>query len=96
MLEKRKKREYSEDFRRQMVQLYNTGKPALEITREYELTPSAFRNWVKRINATGSSRIADNRTPTEIKLIALEKENKRLRMENDILKQAALIFARRS
>jgi len=96
MTEHRKKREYSEGFRHQMVQLYNAGKPASEIIREYELTPSAFRSWVKRINATGSSRIADNRSPEEIRLIKLEKENKQLRMENDILKQAALIFARRS
>jgi len=79
-----------------MVKLYNAGKPACEIIREYELTPSSFRKWVVRINASGSSRIADNRSPEEVRLIALEKENKQLRMENDILKQAALIFARRS
>jgi transposase len=96
MPERRKKRLYSEEFKHQMVKLHNAGKPTSEIIREYELTPSAFDKWVKRINATGSSRIADNRSPEEVRLIALEKENKQLKMENDILKQAALIFARRS
>ena len=93
---RRARREYTEDFRRQMVQLYNSGKPTSEIIREYDLTPSAFGNWVKRINATGSSKVTLNRGPAELRLITLEKENKQLRMENDVLKQAALIFARRS
>jgi transposase len=96
MAERRKKRSFTEEFKRQMVDLYNAGKPQAEICREYDLTPSAMRNWAKRINATGSLRIADNRTTEEIELIGLRKEVKQLRMENDILKQAALIFARRS
>ena len=93
---RRKKREYSEEFKHKMVELYNAGKPKTEIIREYELTPSTFRKWCMRINSSGSSRIADNRSEEETELFALRKENKQLRMENDILKQAALIFARRS
>lgn len=93
---RRKKREFAEEFKRQMVELYNAGKSSGEIAKEYDLTPSALRNWIKRINSSGSSKIADNRSEDEKRLIALEKENKQLRMENDILKQAALIFARRS
>lgn len=96
MSQRRRKREFSEEFKCQMVGLYNAGKPQAEICREYDLTPSALRNWVKRINRTGSSKIADNRTEGEKRLIELQKENKQLKMENDILKQAALIFARRS
>ena len=96
MERRRKRREFSEEFKHQMVDLYNAGKPQAKIIREYDLTPSTFRNWEKRINATGSSRIADNRTAEETELLTLRKEVKQLRMENDILKQAALIFARRS
>ena len=32
-----------------MVQLYNNGKSRSEIIKEYDLTPSAFNNWVKNI-----------------------------------------------
>ena len=46
-------------------------------------------------NTTGSSREKDNRTVEEQELIQLRKENQQLRMENDVLKQAALIFARK-
>jgi len=96
MEERQRRRIYTEEFKRQMVSLYNAGKPGTDICREYELTPSAFRRWCRHINATGSSHIADNRTEKEQLLIKLGRENKQLRMENDILKQAALIFARRS
>lgn len=78
-----------------MVQLYNNGKSRSEIIKEYDLTPSAFDKWVSRINATGSAKEADNRTPEEIELIKLRKENQKLKMENDILKQAALILGQK-
>ncbi len=35
---------------------------------------------------------ADNRTSQDQELLQLRKENKQLRMKNDILKQAVLIF----
>jgi transposase len=95
MTEKRAKRTYTEEFKKQLVQLHNNGKPRGEIIREYDLTPSAFDTWLKRINASGSSREADNRTPEQEELLKLRKENQRLKMENDILKQAALIMGRK-
>jgi transposase len=78
-----------------MVQLYATGKPRAEIIKEYELTPSAFDKWVRQHQESGSFEEKDNRTPEQEVLIRLRKENQRLSMENDILKQAALIMGRR-
>ena len=95
MTEKRARRTYSEEQKKQLVELFNHGKPRSEIIREYDLTGSAFDRWVKRLSATGSSREKDNRTIEEQELIKLRKENQQLRMENDVLKQAALIFARK-
>ena len=95
MTQRRAKRTYSEEQRKQLVELFNHGKPRGEIIREYDLTPSTFDKWVKRINATGSSNDKDNRTPEELELLKLRKENQQLRMENDVLKQAALIYARK-
>ena len=93
--EKRPRRTFSEEFKKQMVDLYNAGKPRAEIVREYDLTASALDKWIERINKTGSSREADNRSELENELIKLRKENKQLKIENDILKQAALIFAQK-
>ena len=96
MTEKRARRTYTEEQKQQLAALYNQGKTRSEIIREYDLTGSAFDRWVKRINATGSSHEKDNRTPEEQELQRLRKENQQLKMENDVLKQAALIFARKS
>ena len=95
MAERRARRTYNEEQKKQLVELFNHGKPRSEIIREYDLTGSSFDKWVKRINATGSSHDKDNRTPEEQELLRLHKENQQLRMENDVLKQAALIFARK-
>ena len=88
-------RKFTEEIKRQIVALYDGGKPAAEIMREYDLGRSTFRRWVKLVHETGSTRAADNRTPEESRLLELERENARLRMEVDVLKQAALIFARK-
>ena len=92
---RRTKREFTDAFKQQIVQLYNSGKPRSEIIKEYDLTPSAFDKWVSRINATGSTKESDNRSPEVAELLKLRKENQKLKMENDILKQAALILAQK-
>ncbi len=92
-MEKRPRRTFTEEFKKRMVELYNAGKSRTEIVKEYDLTPSALDRWISRINRTGSSREKDNRTAEENELIELRKENVRLRLENEILKKAVLIFA---
>ena len=95
-MSRRPRREFREEFKLQMVKLYNSGKSASEIVKEYDLTRSAFANWVQKYNKTGSFKASDNRTEEEKELIRLKKENQQLRMENDILKQAALILGQKS
>ena len=50
---------------------------------------------MKQANTSGSFKEKDNLTPEQKELIQLRKQNKQLLMENDILKQAALIFGRK-
>ncbi len=92
---RRKRRTFTPEFKAQMVQLYNNGKPHSEIIREYDLTPPALGKWIANYNETGSFKEQDNRSDEENRLIELEKEVRQLRMENDILKQAALIMGRK-
>lgn len=91
----RKRREFTDEFKNQMVQLYLNGKPPSEIVREYDLTKSAFDRWVQQSKTSGSFREKDNRSDEDNELIKLRKEVQQLRMENDILKQAALILGRK-
>lgn len=92
---KRERRVFTDEFKQQMVQLYENGKPRADILKEYDLSASAFDRWVKQSRTTGSFKESDNRTDEQNELLQLRKENQRLKMENDILKQAALIFGRK-
>lgn len=92
---KRERRTFSDDFKHQMVLLYQQGKKRAELVKEYDLTPSALDSWIQKYQQSGSFKAADNRSAEENELIALRKELKQLRMENDILKQAALIMGRK-
>lgn len=91
----RQRRTFTPEFKLQMVKLYENGKSRADITREYDLTASTLDKWIKNHQATGSFTAKDNRTEEETELDRLRKENQRLLMENDILKQAALIMERK-
>ncbi len=94
-MKRRKRRHFTDEFKQQMVTLYQGGKPRSEIIKEYDLTPSTLATWIRQAESTGSFKAKDNRSDEENRLLELEKENKQLRMENDILKQAALIMGRK-
>lgn len=76
---KTQRRTYTDEFKDQMVKLYENGKPKREIMDEYKLTQTAFNTWIKISKNTGSFKAKGNRTPEE----------------NIILKQAALIIRRK-
>ena len=80
----RERRNYTDELKKKIVELYNSGKPRAKLVREYELTPSALSSWINKYNNSGSFKAEDNRTPEENELIKLRKENQRLKMENDI------------
>ena len=88
-------RHYEESFKRQIVQLYENGKPAREIKDEYDISHSTLHRWVQGIRNSGSIRAADNRTPGRNEPIEPGRRNRRLEMEVDVSEQAALIFARK-
>lgn len=88
-------RKLTEEFRRQIVQLYLAGKPRGELMAEYDLGSSTLSRRVKCRGEAGVTTEAAARTPEDERLLELERESKGLRMEVDVLKQAALIFARK-
>lgn len=88
-------RHYDEAFKRRIVQLYENGKPPVEIEREYDISHSTLHRWMRGIRNSGSTRAVDNRTPGRNELIALRRHNRRLEMEVDVSEQAAPVFARK-
>lgn len=94
-MKRRPRRTFTPEFKLQMIKLYENGKSRADIVREYELTSSALDTWIKNHQTTGTFTAKENRSEEELELIRLRKENQRLLMENDILKQAALIMGRK-
>ena len=92
---KRPRRKFTDEFKEQIVQLYLNGKSKAEIRKEYDLYASTLDKWIKQHQDTGSFKTKDNLSDAEKELIELRKRNKQLEMENDILKQAALIMGRK-
>jgi len=88
-------RYYEEDFKRKIVELQQNGRSIEELHREYKISKTAIRNWLREIGNSGKFGAAENMIDSEKELRQLRKENKQLRMENDILKQAALILGRK-
>lgn len=94
-IEKRPRRTYTDEFKNQVVQLYKNGKRKCDIIREYDIASSLLDKWIHQAEKSNSFKEKDNHTPEQQELIKLCKKNKELEMENDILKQAALILGRK-
>ena len=89
------KKSYKENFKKQIVKIYNQGNHTYrELSEQYGIAPSTIRQWVIRYNNTKSFNAEDNRTE-ENEIIELRKKVKQLEMENDILKQAALLLGKK-
>ena len=93
--QRRKPRKYTGEFKKQLVDLYHSGKRRCDICRKYGIATSLFDKWAKQEENSGVFHEKDNRNPGQEELIKLRKENQQLKMENDILKQAALISRRK-
>ena len=91
----RPRRTYTSEFKQQLVDLYRSGKRKCDIVKEYDIASSLLDKWIAQADNTGSFKERDNRTTEEQELIELRKQNQQLKMENDILKQAALILGRK-
>ena len=84
---------YSPEFRQQMVELVKAGRTPEELSRELEPTAQTIHNWVKQSDLDAGVR-SDGLTSSELEeLRSLRRENKRLRIEREILKKAAAWFA---
>ena len=76
---------YTPEFKRQIVDLYNAGRTSYpKLEREYGVNRSALSNWVKQLSPV---KISDTETVTLKEYKTLQKENQRLKIENEILKK---------
>ena len=98
MGKKRRRRAFSEEFKAETVRLVReSGKSIGAIARELDLTETALRRWIRQAEIdTGRGPAGALTTSERDELTQLRRENKRLRMERDILKRATAFFAKES
>ncbi len=89
----RKNRPYPLEFRRQMIELVRAGRTAEELSREFEPSAQAIRNWVAQAERDCGRRGDGLTTAERDELRRLKRENRQLRQEREILAKAAAWFA---
>ena len=85
---------YPVAFRQQMVDLVRAGRSPEALSKEFEPTAQAIRNWVKQDDLDNGRREDGLTTEERAELRRLRRENKKLKMEREILAKAAAWFAR--
>ena len=94
--QRKARKRYSKEFKDEAVKLVlEQGMSKAQVTRDLGISHGIIARWIKESQSQGEKAFPGNGTPSEQnkRIIELEKENKRLRMERDILKKATAFFA---
>lgn len=88
---------YSPEFRREAIKLMRSGaRTPRQLAEEIGCSAQTLRNWRRQDEADRGERDDALTTEERARLRDLEREIKTLRQEREILKRAAVFFARES
>ena len=87
-----KRKRYTKEFKRQILELREQGKSVREISSEYGIRESLIYRWKKEYGKIGFTEKGETVTVAEYR--RLQKKLAQVEMENEILNKATAIFAR--
>jgi transposase len=91
----RLRRFFPPEYKAEVVELIrSTGKTVGQVARELDLTETAVRQWVRQADLDAGRRSDGLTTAERDELRRLRRENRELREEREILRKAAVFFAR--
>jgi transposase len=91
----RPRRFFPPEYKAEVVELIRaTGKTVGQVARELDLTETAVGEWVKRADLDAGRRTDGLTTVEREELRRLRREVRDLREEREILRRAAVFFAR--
>lgn len=85
---------YPPEFRRQMVELVRAGRSPEELAKEFPPSTQSIRVWVRQADLDDGRRQEGPTSAEKDELVRLRREVKLLREEKEILRKAAVFFAR--
>jgi transposase len=85
---------YPLEFRQRIVDLVRKGRTPEELGRQFEPSAQCIRNWVRQADRDEGHRQDGLTTAEQDEVRRLRRENRALREEREILKKAAVWFAR--
>jgi len=90
------RRRFAAEHEAEVVRLcQQPGKTAYAVATELGLAPGSVTRWVRQAQIDAGGGGEGPRTTAEREeLVALRRENRRLRQERDILRKATALFAR--
>ncbi len=92
---RRTRRSFTEDYKTGAVRLVlDEGKTVAAAARDLGLTESSLRNWVEQARADRTKGKTGLTTAEREELLRLRKDVRELRMERDVLRQAAAFFGK--
>jgi transposase len=86
------RRQYTPEFKAQAVAMLQTGKPVSQLARELGISDNLLYSWRQASQGGSEGPQAEGERDAADELRALRREMARLKMENDILKKAAVIL----
>jgi transposase len=87
---------YAQELKERMVELVRAGRSPDSLAKEFPPAAKTIRDWVKQADLDEGRRADGLTTVEREELRRLRRENKRLRLEREILGKAAAWFARES
>jgi len=88
-----KRTKYTEEFKKQIIDLHLSGKPISQLAKEYGLIEQTVYKW-KKLYAP-SVEVDQEKSISQKDYLEMQKKIQQLEMENEILKKATAIFARK-
>jgi len=85
-------RKYTEDFKKQIVELHENGKTVIELASEYGLVGKTIYRWIRQYEPFAKNEEGETVSRADLKV--MQKRIAELEMENEILKKATAIFAK--
>ena len=83
---------YSEEFKQQIIDLYQSGSSVSYLSSEYGVANVTIYKWIKEASPI---KISEKEEITSKEYEKMKKRIAELEMENEILKKATAIFSRK-